>query len=201
MLNIDADTFRKNLLLTQLYCDIQERNIVVNEALTDVASVFRTIIPQIDGVEVIEFGIEEFQTGNDTDKEMVKSARWTIDPVVEGEYINTFFRDQMAYKEKCLKGLAPDAKYKGRIVVTQIDATDVDGVCEFESYYLFDLYDLPPIDTWFYLTEIAETRLLFAWIPDAYCGWVDNVILVNRVGGVGWFEKMYPTYHKWLNEY
>src|ERR1044072_5979360 len=109
MLNIDQDVFRKNLLLTQQYCNIQERNIVEDEALTDVSSVFRSIIPLVDGNEVIEFGVDKFRTGGTTVDELVKSVRWTIDPVSKDEYINGFYRDQMAYKEECLKASTPEA--------------------------------------------------------------------------------------------
>lgn len=198
MLNINSEVFKKNLLLTQLYCDIQESNIVANEALTDVSSVFRSFMPEIDGKEVMEFGVEKFRTGGTTVDELVKSACWTIDPLSEDKYINNFYLEQMAYKEKCLEGVSPNPGYKGNIVVTQVDLTVVDGACEFDSYFFFDLYDLPPIDTWFYLTTTPQTRLLFAWIPDTYCGWVDNAILVNCVEMIGWFKTVYPDDYRRL---
>lgn len=200
MLNIDYDIYKKNLLLTQQYCDIQERNIVANEAMTDVASVFRSFMPELDGVEVMEFGVAEFQTGGTIEKELVKSVRWTIDPGSKDEYFYGFFRDQMAYKEESLQGLTPEAKYEGHVVVVYVDYSLKDGVAEKESYYLFDHYDLPPIDTWFYITEIAETRMLFAWVPHAYCGWADSLIEADRIESLAWFDKKYPTYYKWLHE-
>lgn len=199
MLEINPEIFKKNLLLTQLYCDIQENNMVADEAIIDVASVFRSFIPQIDGKDVIEFGVEGYITGSTATNELVKTARWTINTILEDKYINNFYREQMAYKEKCLAGYPLDKKYDGDIVVTQFDCTVVDGASEVESYYLFDLYDLPPIDTWFYLINAGSTRLLFAWIPDKYCDYADNAIAVNCVDCIQWFKKMYePEYKRYF---
>ena len=200
MLDIDPGLFKKNLLLTQLYCDIQERNIVADEALTDVSSVLRSFIPEIEGKEVIEFGVEEFRTGNTINIELVKSMHWTIDPVTEEKYIDNFHRDQMAYKEEGLKGVSPDKKrYAGHIVVSKVDLTLANGKSAIESYYLYDHYDLPPIDTWFYLVNTPATRLLFAWMPDTYCGWAQNLIEVDRIECIGWFETVFPEDYKRLH--
>ena len=200
MLNIDPHIFKNNLLLTQLYCDIQMSNMVEDDVLTDVASVFRSINPEIAETEIYEYGIEEYRPTNNIKTQLIKSVRWTIDPITEEKYIDELFPDQMLYKEKCLSGFSLDKQYQGEIIISQVDFSVVDGASAAESYYLFDDYDLPPIDTWFYLMSIQGTRLLFAWIPDKYISLADDAITVNCVDCISrfkrWHEPEYMKYYK-----
>jgi hypothetical protein len=61
---------------------------------------------------------------------------------------------------------------------------------------LYDDFDLPPIDTWFYLLNTAETRMLFAWIPDKYCELADYAIAVNCVDCIKRFKNLYEREYK-----
>jgi hypothetical protein len=195
MLEIDLDLFIKNLLQTQEYCHIQMNNLIADDVIIDNTSVFRSFNPEINEREIIEFGIEEFRNNDNTVNKLVKAAYWTTNPFSD-TYLNKLYLDQQAYKDKCFEGISLSKKYSGEIVISQFDISIVDGASASASDYLFDDYDLPPIDTWFYLIKTPETRLIFAWIPEKYIPYVDDAIAVNCVDCIDWFGKMYPTEYK-----
>lgn len=197
MLHIDPELFKKNLLLTQLYCEIQISNRAEDEVLVDVASVFRSFNPEIEETEIYEYGIEEYRANNNIKAQLVKNIRWTIEPY---NYVDTLLLDLLLHKEKCLEGLPLDRQYSGDIFITQVDFSVFDGASAAESYYLYDDFDLPPIDTWFYLINKADTRLLFAWIPENYCSLADDAAAVNCVDCIGrfknWHEPEFTKYYQ-----
>lgn len=195
MLQINAEVFKRNLLLTQLYCHLQMSYMVTDEVIVDAASVFRSFNPEVDGREVMEYGLLKYPGNHTTKAKIVKSVRWIMNPVTHDSFINKYFADQLVYKEQCLEGYNVNKKYLGKILLSQVDQTVIDGASSSESYYLFDDYDLPPIDTWFYLTKDKGTRLLFAWIPGAYGEHAQNAIDVNCVDGMNWFENWYELEH------
>jgi len=198
MLNIDPEHFKKNLLLTQLYCEIQQRNMAADDSMTDVASVFRSFNPEINEKEIYEYGIESYGGDKSSNRKLVKSVRWTLPPNLTGSesILEGLYSDQLAYKEKCLEAFALDKQYDGDIFITQVDFSLFDGASAAESYYLFDDFDLPPIDAWFYLLNTGKTRLLFAWIPDAYCELANDAIAVNCVDCINRFKKLYEPEYK-----
>lgn len=53
---------------------------------------------------------------------------------------------------------------------------------------LVDLYDILPIDTWFYLTKSNEGRLLFCRIRDFVKQHAINTVEVNCVDCLKWFD-------------
>lgn len=81
-----------------------------------------------------------------------------------------------------------EQKFEGRILIAQIDDTVIDGASEASSDGLIDIYDCPPIDTWFYLTENAGGRILFAWIPKQFINNANDAIEVNCVDCLKWLE-------------
>jgi hypothetical protein len=65
----------------------------------------------------------------------------------------------------------------------------LDGASEWESEGFFDLYDLPPIDTWVYIAPNREGRKdLYAWVPDKFTQLAQNAIDVNCMDMIRWFE-------------
>lgn len=198
MLNIEAQVFRKNLLVTQQYCLMQMKDVVVDDRLIDTVSVLRSFNPEINEKEIFEFGIEEYREYSKRKIQLVKSVRWTQQPNETGSnsIIDGLFRDQLAYKEKCLEEKQFLIRDIGDIVIVAIDHSLLDGASATASCYLFDDFDLPPIDTWFYLLDTNETRLLFAWIPDEYLKYVEDAIAVNCVDCIGWFKKLYEPEYK-----
>lgn len=68
----------------------------------------------------------------------------------------------------------------------------IDGASEIQSLGLIDLYDIPPIDTWFYMTRTKESRLLFAWIPNQHVHYANEAVEVNCVDCINWFDVWHP---------
>jgi hypothetical protein len=114
------------------------------------------------------------------------------------ENVNSLFHEQLAYKASCLAGITPsNEKYQGNIIISNIDESVNDGASEVSSAELFDQYDIPPVDTWFYLMKAENgTRILFAWIPQAYLHDANEAVDVNCVDCIGWFKDWYPEEYK-----
>jgi len=81
---------------------------------------------------------------------------------------------------------------KGEIVVVEAENTQVDGASQAESEGLFDGYDLPPTDTWFYINESENGLLVFAWIPDTFEELTERAIAVNCSDCIHWFADYMP---------
>lgn len=75
---------------------------------------------------------------------------------------------------------------KGRILVYYPYATINDGAAELASYGYFDIDDVPPWDTWFWLgTDPSRTRgtadntyvfYLLSWVPQPYIEYVEKAM-------------------------
>ncbi|MEO6849086.1 MAG: hypothetical protein ABI203_06105, partial [Mucilaginibacter sp.] len=85
--------------------------------------------------------------------------------------------------------LKKEVKYKGRILVSEIDCVVRDGISEAASNGFIDINDCPPIDTWFYTITYDRRRNIFAWIPDQFVNLVDEAIDVNCLGCMKWYDS------------
>ena len=117
-------------------------------------------------------------------------TKWTFDPFEQQPAlsIEKLFEDLMSFKEQ-YRVNQESIEYCGDILIAQIDCTVCDGASEHESLGLVDLYDMPPIDTWFYLTKSNEGRLLYCWIPDPVKRYADEAVAVNCVDCISWFDQ------------
>lgn len=80
-------------------------------------------------------------------------------------------------------------EFKGKIIIADYCTTVLDGASEWESKGLIDLYDMPPIDTWFYETGNKYGRKdLYAWIPEPFTELAQNAIDVNVLNNINWCE-------------
>ena len=202
MLEIDYDLFISNLAKTQEYCHRQMSDTVEDDTIIDRASLFRSFNPEVGEREIFEFRLEEYRDSNNNGLGVVKTVNWTTDPHQNYSLIEDLYHDQQAFKEKCLPGFSLQTRYFGEIVISEIDISVTDGASAADSYYLFDDCDLPPIDTWFYLLNKGDTRLIFAWIPDEYKTLVEDAIAVNCVECIGWFREMFPDdYIRFYNRF
>ena len=92
-------------------------------------------------------------------------------------------------------------KYKNRLVagnevieipgkILKADLNSLwDGASEYESEGIIDVYDLPPIDTWFYLASHRQSEILFSWIPSEYVEEVQGAIEVNALDLLEWWTE------------
>lgn len=171
---INKAAFRSNLCLTQMYCEQQLQCTEKNPA-----SILRSINPVCNGKPVIEFELQ--------------NANWTVDPHedVNGFSYSALFQKQLRIKEAA-KLTDTGVEYKGEILVAEFEDSTADGAPEVESEGLLDIWDCPPIDTWFYQVELNGHKIFFAWIPQPFVKPADNGIKVAPLGNIHWFKKWAP---------
>ena len=187
MLYIEKDVFLSNLKLTQKYCQLQ-----IDGSEKDFAKVFRSCNPIIKDKSLYSFRVEYFDFDIEPNVNYCSITDWSIDPLdSDNIVIDTLFARQFDFRNRFIVERAGDKAYSGKILISQIDCTVIDGASEVQSRGLIDVYDIPAIDTWFYMTHTTQTRLLFAWIPFEYVDYVNDAILVNCVDCLGWFEDWY----------
>lgn len=183
MQEIDKTIFDKNLLLTQLFCERQLLNCDKNAA-----SILRSINPIHDGKKLFEFKISDY--GYEPETKYSFSTEWTQDPLgSESDLYNELFEFQLLQKRESIKSLISEQKFNGQILVAEIDSTVTDGASEVSSEGLIDIYDCPPIDTWFYLINNPTRRTLYAWIPKQFVYNVNEAIEVNCVACLYWLKR------------
>lgn len=187
-LRINKDTFNENLTKTQAYCNWRMR-----DKTLDNAQIFRSFNPDFKGRKLFEFQYAEYGIGPVSCFNNTNISAWTASPfddnIIEHLYASQLKR-KSAFAETSTPGQSQSAK--GDIIISKIDLTLQDGASAFQSQGFFDTYDLPPIDTWFYMTEYKASRLIFAWVPQQYKPRVNQAILVNCTDCLGWFSQWYP---------
>jgi len=191
MLEIDQTTFDQNLLLTQAYCDEQLKNTHKN-----FASILRSFNPVYDGKQIYSYALESFS--GQFDEEYQFLTKCNLNPL-ENSLYNELFEKQMNHKND--KIVTPNQmEFIGQILQVEIDCAIMDGVSRFESRGFLDYYDCPPIDTWFYIENKKNKRVLFAWIPEPFVINVDQCIDINALGVLSWFRVGRTESDNWHNE-
>ena len=111
-------------------------------------------------------------------------TKWNIDLFERHNFFNQIFDEQIKYKRDNI--ICKGTKFNGRIFVSEFECTVVDGASEAESNGIIDIYDLPPIDTWFYK---SDNNLLYSWIPEEFEDLANNAIEVNCVDILKWMDS------------
>jgi hypothetical protein len=192
MLNIDKNKFFRNLRLTQQYCSLQ-----LDKDCSDKAEIFGSYNPSLNNKPLFSFEVKHFNFDITPNLNTCTLTHWQVDPTEPKNefFIDRLFEQQIDFKE-AQKFLPTSEDLEGDILISQIDCTVVDGASEVQSFGLVDIYDMPPIDTWFYLTKTKESRLLFAWIPNDFKHYANEAVLVNCVECINWFHEWYPQDYK-----
>lgn len=188
MLKIDKKIFAYNLNLTQQYCRVQQHKI---EA--DPAKVFRSFNPMHKSRPLFSFQVNEYSFEIKPGLNTCTIAKWLFDPVGMGckKLVDRLFAQQITHKAAVVDFYNQQID-EGEILVAEFDDTVMDGASEVASLGFIDLYDLPPIDTWFYLMKHQNTRILFAWIPTTFKQLVQEAIEVNCLDLLKWFRDFSP---------
>ena len=76
----------------------------------------------------------------------------------------------------------------GRILQFEIDVTTHDGAPFAEDGFV-DESDIPPIDTWFYVTD----KYLYCWIPTLFIDVMQRAIDVEIMGSYTWLDGAIPS--------
>lgn len=161
--------------------------------ITDATRLFRSFNPTIHGNLLFSFKEEQFDFEIAPGINRCNLTNWTIDPLKTGndDLIYNLFNQQLDFKNHHVGNNNSQIR-KGDIFVAHLDGTVKDGASEVQSMGLIDSYDIPPIDTWFYLADSSVGRLLFAWIPMEFRHYANEAILVNCVGCIDWFKDAFP---------
>ncbi len=187
MLRIHRQIFTDNLKLTQAYCDLQSKNNVQGNA-----EIFRSYNPVYGNMKLFSFETEHFGFDIGPNLNHCTLAKWLVDPTGRESIVDNLYEEQINHKRQFVSSLETDKTYSGRILVSQIDCTVIDGASEVQSLGLVDAYDIPPVDTWFYMTRTQESRLLFAWIPGEFVHYANEAVEVNCVDCINWADAWYP---------
>ncbi|MFK7933087.1 MAG: hypothetical protein AB8G22_06220 [Saprospiraceae bacterium] len=165
--------FQQNLKLTQTYCDNQ-----LNNQLKSTARTLRSINLSYHKTRYFEFRWEE--------EFKLELVRWNTKVLDENfGSIESIFIDQLDYKKE--KVNVENHKFNGNILVSEFESTVIDGVSEVESEGLIDIFDLPPIDTWFHLVEKNGRMNMFAWVPKKFYSQAVKAVEVNCLDLLYWF--------------
>ena len=95
--------------------------------------------------------------------------------------------DIMRYRDKTFL-THNNVKELGKILKFQIDITTLDGAPCAESGFV-DEADIPPIDTWFYVTK----KYLYCWIPTMFIEKMQDAIDVECLESYSWLETSNPN--------
>lgn len=178
MIEIDDEIFHKNLLLTQTYCELQLKNGDNNPAIA-----LRTFNPVYNDDKLFSYKEVNYVECNFT------SVQWSIDPLRRNPHLyDELFEKQLTHKRVLIESVDSNEKFEGRIMVAEIDITVWDGASEAVAEGFIDVYDCPPIDTWFYKVVSNNHRIFFAWIPQQFVELANNAIAVNCVDCMSWYE-------------
>lgn len=72
----------------------------------------------------------------------------------------------------------------GEILEFNIDVTTYDHASCIDTHGFIDESDIPPIDTWFYITNTK----LYCWIPDFFIQKMQDAIAVEILGSYNWIK-------------
>jgi hypothetical protein len=183
MLQIQHDLFSKNLWLTQQYC---ERQLANSPQIN--STVLRSYNPVHNGKGLFSYNYSGFPKPETSAGFF--TVDWTDDAMRRTEEL---FLRQLRFKESDVKQSGSFKDLPGNILVAKVGETVIDGASCIRSKGLIDDFDLPPIDTWFYLMDVKlYQQLLFAWIPEKLYELANEAILVNCMDCIGWYKDWFP---------
>ncbi|MEP5338882.1 MAG: hypothetical protein ABJL44_18630 [Algibacter sp.] len=165
--------FLENLKLTQSYCEEK-----IEDTSKSLASILRTINPLINGKQIFDYEKIGYLT---LTKWNLPEEEYYADKVID------LFNKQLLEKKQIVK--TSETKSNGRILVSEYQCSITDGASEDVAQGMIDIYDLSPIDTWFYIDN--KNNLLFSWIPEKYISLIDQAVLVNCVEILNWMDTEY----------
>jgi len=175
-MEINKKIFFQNLRLTQIFCEQR-----IKEENKSPAKILRTL-----NLNYEEKSAFKFEWNKKYELELVS---WNFE-ILDNDFriVKELFEQQQNQKEQEI--ITDEGKnYKGRIFVSEFHSTVIDGASEIESKGLIDIYDLPPIDTWFYMVKINDIIHLFAWIPEKFEKEINDAIKVNLLDILSWFKN------------
>ena len=81
----------------------------------------------------------------------------------------------------------------GRLLVCESEFSLWDGLSESLSCGFFDVFDIPPWDTWVHLQGDGGGDSLLCWVPPSLFSLVGEGIAINCTSCVEWVERLDVT--------
>ncbi|MDF2189245.1 hypothetical protein [Paraflavitalea sp. CAU 1676] len=172
---IYSDQFYQNLVLTinhtqRIIEKIEDPNNI------DYTTILRSCNPDHNGYPIYHFWSKEDCTGADVPRYFDHAE--VLQNVMEG-------RGQEAVHLQ-------EPGSKGKILAFQVDVSTYDGAPIAETRGFVDNADIPPIDTWFFVT----TNYLYCWIPTMFVTTMQDAIDVEILDSYAWIEEVDPAFNQ-----
>jgi hypothetical protein len=175
--NIDKDVFYLNLKKTIHWTDKIVGNIE-NIATIDYSRVLRTVNPVSKGRPLYSW--------YSPDEPWIATPLIFNYPDILDQVMN--LRNDTSSIESPLA--------KGKILAFEIDITTHDGAPVAATSGFVDESDIPPIDTWFFVTD----KYLYCWIPALFIGIMQDAIEVEIFGSYNWLEDVKPDLNALISD-
>lgn len=148
----------------------------------DYSRVLRSTNPSYNGLPFYSYGTE---------------SRYEFATTPEVLYFDysVVLKEALFLRKDRMEGMEEPDKY-GKILVFEIDLTTHDGAPVFESEGFVDESDIPPIDTWFFITQ----KHLYCWIPTLFIEKMQLAINVEMMESYRWLELINPRLNSRLLE-
>lgn len=172
--DIQGEEFYANLVRTIAFTELIVQRTEVNEDL-DYSRVLRTTNPAYNGKPFYAY-------------ETNLPHEFAYTPGISFNYAEVMSKAMELRPAADLCVFAPENL--GRILVFEIDCTTHDGAPVFESQGFVDNSDIPPMDTWFFITK----KYLYCWIPAMFIDKMQAAIGVEIFDSYRWLDQRLPTF-------
>jgi len=175
--DIHSDEFYENLVKTIAHTEkiISE---IDDQASIDYAAVLRTCNPTYHGAPLYHF--------------YPIHGRFVIEILEEFNY------GEMLAVALAPRDIAPsdlnEPEKRGKLLAFEINISTIDGAPEVYSDSFVDNLDIPPIDTWFFVTS----KYLYCWIPTMFVGKMQDAIDVEILNSYTWLEEADPAFNRMI---
>lgn len=177
--DIHSEEFYVNLVKTIAHTEKIIREID-DQASIDYAAVLRTCNPTYHGDPLYHF--------------YPIHGRFVIE-ILEDFNFDDILATALALRDVTPIGLNEPEK-RGKLLAFEINISTIDGAPEVYSDSFVDNLDIPPIDTWFFVTS----KYLYCWIPTMFIGKMQAAIDVEVLNSYTWLEEADPEFNQMIME-
>lgn len=138
-------------------------------------TLFRKTNPLIDGVPA--FRLEE------------GGVTWNVDICNADKVLSVLFNALLS-RPQVSPATWQEMKTMGKIIAHEIQTTVADGGSEAASDGYVDVYDLPPVDTWIWLSggPDGSNPILYCWVPNPFVAAMQGAMDVSCMANYEWTD-------------
>lgn len=118
-----------------------------------------------------------------------ETSRSLVRPVYQQQFLKRL-SETVAWTAQVSPATWQEMKTMGRIVAHETQTTVADGGSEAGSEGYVDVYDLPPVDTWIYLSggTGGSNPILYCWVPNPFVDAMQGAIDVSCMANYEWAD-------------